>query len=56
MGHLAKLLSLLFDHQEISGPNGAPVEVIDHWTRIMDRLTAIAKRQAPDDDGASGSA
>jgi hypothetical protein len=56
MGHLAKLLSLLVDRQEISGPNGGPVEVIDHRTRIMDRLTAIAKRQAPDDDGASGSA
>jgi hypothetical protein len=51
MGHLAKLLSLLFDRQEIIGPNGGLVEVIDHRTRIMDRLTAIAERQPPDDDG-----
>ena len=56
MGHLAKLLSLLVDRQEISGPNGGPVEVIDHRSIIMDRLNAIAKRQAPDNDGASGSA
>jgi hypothetical protein len=35
MGHLAKLLNLLVDRQEISGPNGGPVEVTDHlgsWT------------------------
>jgi hypothetical protein len=51
MGHLAKLLNLLVDRQEISGPNGGPVEVTDHRTRIMDRLNAIAKRQAPDNDG-----
>jgi hypothetical protein len=56
MAHLAKLLNLLVDRQEISGPNGGPVEVTDHRARIMDRLNAIAKRQAPDDDGASGSA
>jgi hypothetical protein len=56
MGHLAKLLNMLVDRQEISGPNGGPVEVTDHRARIMDRLNAIAKRQAPDNDGASGSA
>jgi hypothetical protein len=28
--------------------------VTDHRARIMDRLNAIAKRQAPDNDGASG--
>ena len=44
MAHLAKLLNLLVDRQEISGPNGGPVEVIDHRARIMDRLNAIAKR------------
>jgi hypothetical protein len=51
MAHLAKLLNLLVDRQEISGPNGGPVEVTDHRARIMDRLNAIAKRQAPDNDG-----
>jgi hypothetical protein len=55
MAHLAKLLNLLVDRQEIGGPNGGPVEVTDHRSRIMDRLNAIAKRQAPDHDGASGS-
>jgi phage terminase small subunit len=54
MAHLAKLLNLLVDRQEISGPNGGPDEVTDHRARIMDRLNAIAKRQAPDNDGASG--
>jgi hypothetical protein len=54
--NLAKLLQLLVDRQEISGPNGGPVEVIDHRARIMERLNAIAERQAPDDDGASRSA
>jgi hypothetical protein len=54
MAHLAKLLNLLVDRQEISGPNGGPVEVTDHRARIMDRLNAIAKRTAPDNDGASG--
>jgi phage terminase small subunit len=54
MAHLAKLLNLLVDRQEISGPNGGPVEVTDHRARIMDRLNAIAKRQAPDNDGAPG--
>jgi phage terminase small subunit len=44
MAHLAKLLNLLVDRQEISGPGGGPVEVIDHRARIMDRLNAIAKR------------
>jgi hypothetical protein len=43
MAHLAKLLNLLVDRQEISGPNGGPVEVTDHRARIMDRLNAIAK-------------
>ena len=52
MAHLAKPLNLLVDRQEKSGP----VEVTDHRARIMDRLNAIAKRQAPDNDGASGSA
>jgi hypothetical protein len=52
MGHLAKLLNLLVNRQEIGGPNGGPVEVTDHRTRIMDRLNAIAKRPAPDNDGA----
>jgi hypothetical protein len=56
MAHLAKLLNLLVDRQEISGPNGGPVEVTDHKSRIMDRLNAIAKRQAPDSDEASGGA
>jgi phage terminase small subunit len=51
MGHLAKLLSMLVDRQEISGPGGGPVEVTDHRARITDRLNAIAKRQAPDNDG-----
>ena len=53
---LAKTFRMEVDRQEISGPNGGPVEVTDHRARIMDRLNAIAKRQAPDDDGASGSA
>jgi len=53
---LAKLLNLLVDRQEISEPNGGPVEVTDHRTRIVDRLNAIAKRQAPDNDRASGGA
>jgi phage terminase small subunit len=48
MAHLAKLLNLLVDRQEISGPNGGPVEVTDHRARIMDRLNAIAKRSKPD--------
>jgi phage terminase small subunit len=56
MGHLAKLLNMLVDRQEISGPDGGPVEVTDHKSRIMDRLNAIAKRTAPANDGSSGSA
>jgi hypothetical protein len=56
MAHLAKLLNLLVDRQEIGGPNGGPVEVTDHRSRIMDRLNAIAKRTAPANDGSSGSA
>jgi phage terminase small subunit len=50
MAHLAKLLNLLVDRQEISGPNGGPVEVTDHRARIMDRLNAIAKRTADSDE------
>ena len=55
-GHLAKLLNMLVDRQEISRPSGGPVEVTDHRARITERLNAISKRQAPDDDGASGNA
>jgi phage terminase small subunit len=53
---LAKIVRLNVNVNEISGPNGGPVEVTDHRARITDRLNAIAKRQAPDNDGASGSA
>jgi hypothetical protein len=56
MGHLAKLLNMLIDRQEISGPNGGPVEVTDHRARITERLNDIAKRTAPANDGSSGSA
>jgi hypothetical protein len=56
MGHLAKLLNLLVDRQEISGPGGRPVEVTDYRARITERLNDIAKRTAPDNDGSSGSA
>jgi hypothetical protein len=56
MGHLAKLLNMLVERQEISGPDGGPVEVMDHRARITERLNDIAKRQAPDTDGASGGA
>ena len=55
MAQLAKLLNLFVDRQEISGPNGGLVEVTDHRARIMVRLNAFAKRQALNDDGASGS-
>ena len=51
MGHLAKLLNLLVDRQEIGGPDGGPVEVTDHRGRITERLNDIAKRTAPDNDG-----
>jgi phage terminase small subunit len=51
---LAKIFRMEVERQEISGPNGGPVEVTGHRARIMDRLNAIAKRQAPDNDGASG--
>jgi hypothetical protein len=44
---------LLVDRQEISGAGGGSVEVTDHRARITERLNSIAKRQAPDDDGAS---
>jgi phage terminase small subunit len=53
---LAKIFRMEVERQEISGPNGGPVEVTDHRSRIMDRLNAIAKRQAPDNDGAPGGA
>jgi hypothetical protein len=56
MGRLAKLLNMLVDRQEIGGPNGGPVEVTDHRARITERLNDIAKRMAPDNDGASASA
>jgi hypothetical protein len=56
MAHLAKLLNLLVDRQEIRGPNGSPVEVTDHRGRITERCNDIAKRTAPDNDGSSGSA
>jgi hypothetical protein len=37
---------MLINRQEISGPEGGPVAVehVDHKTRILDRLDAIAKR------------
>jgi hypothetical protein len=44
------------ERQEISGPNGGPVEVTDHRARNTERLNDIAKRQAPANDGTSGSA
>ena len=56
MAQLAKLLNMLVDRQEISGPDDRLVEVTDHRARITERLNAIAKRQAPDTDGASGGA
>jgi phage terminase small subunit len=56
MAHLAKLLNMLVDRSEISGPDGGPVEVVDHKSRITERLNAIAKRQAPNSDEASGAA
>jgi hypothetical protein len=52
MAQLSKLLNMLVDRQEISGPDGGPVEVTDHWAQIMDRLNAISKRTAPANDGA----
>ena len=47
MGHLAKLLNMLVDRQEISRPSGGPVEVTDHRARITERLNDIAKRRRP---------
>jgi len=44
------------ERQEISGPGGGPVEVTEYRAQIMDRLNAIAERQAPDNDGAPGGA
>jgi len=55
MAQLAKLLNMLVDRQEISGPDDRLVEVTDHRARITERLNDIAKRQAPDNDGGSGS-
>jgi len=54
MAQLSKLLNMLVDRQEISGPGGGPVEVTDHRARLTERLNHIAKRMAPDNDGASG--
>ena len=55
MAQLAKLLNMLVDRQEISGPDDRLVEVTDHRARITERLNDIDKRQAPDNDGGSGS-
>ena len=44
------------EKQGVEALNGGPVEVTDHRSRIMDRLNAIAKRQAPDNERASGGA
>ena len=43
---LARISGMLINRQEISGPGGGPVAVehVDHKTRILDRLDAIAKR------------
>ena len=38
MAQLSKLLNMLVDRQEISGPGGGPVEVTDHRARITERL------------------
>ena len=44
MAQLAKLLNMLVDRQEISGPDDRLVEVTDHRARITERLNDIAKR------------
>ena len=44
------------EQQGVEALNGGPVEVTDHRSWIMDRLNAIAKRQAPDNERASGGA
>jgi len=51
--NLPSCLNLLPDRQEISGPSGGPFEVTDHRSRL-DRLNAIEKRLASDDDGSVG--
>ena len=56
MAQLSKLLNMLVDRQEISGPDDRLVEVTDHRARITERLNDIAKRTAPVYDGSSGSA
>jgi hypothetical protein len=48
---LAKIFRMEVERQEISGPNGGPVEVTDHRARIRERLNDIAKRTAPANDG-----
>jgi phage terminase small subunit len=53
---LAKIFRMEVERQEISGPAGGPIEVIDHKARITDRLNGIARRKAASDDGASGDA
>jgi phage terminase small subunit len=53
---LAKIFRMEVERQEISGPNGGPVEVTDHRARITERLNDIAKRTAPANDATSGSA
>jgi hypothetical protein len=52
---LAKIFKMEVERQEISGPDGGPVEVTDPRALITERLNEIAKRQAPDNDGSSGS-
>ena len=52
---LAKIFKMEVERQEISGPDGGPVEVTDHRALITERLNEIAKREAPDNDGSSGS-
>jgi hypothetical protein len=44
---LARVLGMLINRSEISGPGGKPVEVdhsVDHSARIRSRLDEIAKR------------
>jgi hypothetical protein len=33
------------ERQEISGPAGGPIEVVDHKARITDRVNGIARRK-----------
>jgi hypothetical protein len=44
------------EKQGVETLNGGPVEVTDHRSRIMERLNAIAQRQRPDNEKASGGA